>query len=132
MFYHHTGRALPVIVDGPQNRLALDPLAKSLGVRFYAAAPFESPGGLCGGCLGVVAIIKQKPIDMFGLADESFLTSKAAEVTSVVKAHVLSSILQQGTAGESGDVTSETSTDAEILSFGRCALQNRWALPIAK
>eukprot|EP00928_Gymnodinium_smaydae_P073725 TRINITY_DN56878_c0_g1_i1.p1 TRINITY_DN56878_c0_g1~~TRINITY_DN56878_c0_g1_i1.p1 ORF type:complete len:179 (+),score=19.40 TRINITY_DN56878_c0_g1_i1:52-588(+) len=86
LFHHHTGRILPIIVDGYHNKLERDPLAKSMDLHFYAAAPLVPPGESCSACKGVIAIVSRKPVDTFCLSDSAFLSQKADEAARNVGA----------------------------------------------
>eukprot|EP00928_Gymnodinium_smaydae_P099333 TRINITY_DN9446_c0_g2_i4.p1 TRINITY_DN9446_c0_g2~~TRINITY_DN9446_c0_g2_i4.p1 ORF type:complete len:175 (+),score=34.46 TRINITY_DN9446_c0_g2_i4:106-630(+) len=84
MFHHHVGRALPIIVDGTSTKLDADPIANSLALRFYAAAPLMTSSGSNRECLGVIAIFGRSRVEEFLLSDAQHLMASAAIVASVL------------------------------------------------
>eukprot|EP00928_Gymnodinium_smaydae_P056729 TRINITY_DN40056_c0_g1_i1.p1 TRINITY_DN40056_c0_g1~~TRINITY_DN40056_c0_g1_i1.p1 ORF type:complete len:155 (-),score=23.57 TRINITY_DN40056_c0_g1_i1:3-467(-) len=86
LFHHHVGRALPIIVDGESEKLDCDPLAKSLGLRFYVASPLIPSHETGGECLGVIAIFGRRHVDTFSLTEADYLMEKAVTVTHLVEA----------------------------------------------
>lgn len=85
-FYHHTSRDLPIIIDDAVLYKGVCEHAivtRAPYVRFYAGAPLiDGPGNY----VGTLCIIDHLPKHGFSLMDADYLVTKAAEVTSILKA----------------------------------------------
>eukprot|EP00928_Gymnodinium_smaydae_P077254 TRINITY_DN60498_c0_g1_i1.p1 TRINITY_DN60498_c0_g1~~TRINITY_DN60498_c0_g1_i1.p1 ORF type:complete len:146 (+),score=17.49 TRINITY_DN60498_c0_g1_i1:154-591(+) len=86
MFHHNVARALPIIIDGASAKLERDPLAKSLGLSFYAAAPLTLSTRSNSEYEGVLAIVSRGQREEFTLTDAEYLTQKAVAVADVLRA----------------------------------------------